>query len=403
MLLNIEQPATGKYAFSHLGFRPFFLGAGLWAVFGMLLWTGIYSFDWNILPATYPASLWHAHEMIFGYAGAVMAGFLLTAVKNWTNQQTIHQRPLLLLAGLWLLARVLPLLSFIPLSVVAVIETVFLSWLFWELLRPIQKVKQWRQSAILGKMLLFPVANAVFYLGLFGYWDAGVRVGLYAGLYIVLGLIFTMGRRVIPFFIERSVGYPFEAQNDVWLDRFSLLLFVGFALADTWVMATGSVTAGMLAALFALAQVPLHIARLAGWYHPNVWEQPLLWVLYLAYVWLILGFLLKFLVFATGISANLATHAFTYGGVGLITIGIMARVTLGHTGRNIFESPAILVVVFLLLFGGAFLRVFNAWLVPEFYSMWILSAQLLWITAFALFVWQYLPILIRPRVDGHYG
>lgn len=401
MLLNLEKPYTGKYALHHLGFRPFFLGAGLFAVIGMVLWAGIYGFGWAGLHAAYPAQRWHAHEMVFGYAVAVAAGFLLTAVKNWTNQQTLHEAPLLVLAGVWALARVLPFLG-VPLIVVAIVDTLFLVWLKLALARPILRTKQWKQLALVGKIALLIPANIAFYLGLLGYWAEGVQVGLYSGFYLILGLIFTMGRRVIPFFIERGVGCPFTARNDVWVDRFSLVLFLLFAVADVTALATGNPMATLLTGILALVQAVLHSFRLQGWYHANIWEKPLLWALYLAYGWLVIGFLLKFLHLATGI-APVWIHAFAYGGIALMTVGMMTRVALGHTGRDVSEPPAILPVIFLLLFAGAFVRVVNAAVVPEFYAMWILSAQLLWIAAFALFVWQYAPMLIKPRMDGRYG
>lgn len=400
-MLTIEKPYTGKYALSHLGFRPFFLAAGLFAVIAMFLWLGIYHFGWPLLPAAYPATLWHAHEMVFGYAVAVGAGFLLTAVKNWTNIQTIHGRPLLLLALVWLLARLLPFTGLLPLAALA--DSVFLCWLTYEIARPVIRAKQWNQSAIGGKIALLIPANIVFYLGLLGYWPIGVKVGLYAGFYIILGLVFTMGRRVIPFFIERGVGCPFEAKNDVWVDRFSLILFLGFALADVIAISSGNEMAQMLAALLALALVPFHAFRMVGWHHPNIWEKPLLWVLYMAYGWLVAGFLFKFLSAVAGVSPWIGIHAFAVGGIGMMTLGMMARVALGHSGRDVFDPPQILIVVFLVLFSAAFIRVLNIWLVPEFYGEWILSAQLLWIAAFGLFVWSYAPMLVKPRVDGRYG
>lgn len=401
MIINLEKPYTGKYALDHLGFRPFFLAAGLFAILGMVLWLGIYHFKWLLLPSNYPATVWHGHEMIFGYAVAVAAGFLLTAVKNWTNRPTISQQPLLILALLWFLARVLPFTGL--LSVAAVVDTAFLLWLTYEMAHPIIKAQQWKQMALVGKVALLIPANIAFYLGLLGYWTEGVQVGLYAAFYTILALIFTMGRRVIPFFIERGVGCPFEAKNDVWVDRFSLILFLGFAVADVIAMAFGHATAHFIAGLLALAQVPLHAFRMVGWYHPNLWEKTLLWVLYLAYGWLVLGFFLKFLAVAVSISPWIALHAFAIGGIGMMTIGMMARVALGHTGRNVAEPPTSLILVFLVLFSTAFIRVWNVWLVPEFYGEWILTAQLLWITAFTVFMWHYAPILIKPRIDGRYG
>lgn len=401
--LNIEQPVTGKYALSHLGFRPFFLAAGLFAIAVMILWAGIYGFGWGGLHVGYPAITWHAHEMVFGYAVAVAAGFLLTAIKNWTGQQTLHGWPLLALAGIWLLARILPFAGFLPLAVLAAADTLFLFCLLLAVAYPIIRVKQWRQMGIVGSIALLTAANAVFYLGLLGIWPAGVQIGLYAAFYLVLALVLMVGRRVIPFFIERGVGCPFTARNPAWIDRSVLLLFLLFAVADLTFMATGRAVAGYLGAALALAQFLAHGVRLWGWHHPNIWKKSLLWVLYLAYIWLVTGFLLKFLAVVAGISPMLAVHAFAYGGIAVITVGMMARVTLGHTGRNVFDPPAIVSVIFQLLLLGAAIRVLAVGLLPQFHSMWILAAQLLWIAAFALFVWKYAPMLLRPRVDGQYG
>lgn len=401
--LDIQPPVTGKYALSHLGFRPFFLGAGLFAVIGMILWAGIYGFGWQGLHPAYPSITWHAHEMVFGYSVAVAAGFLLTAIKNWTGQQTLHGWPLLALAGIWLLARILPFAGFLPLAVLAAADTLFLFCLLLAVAHPIIRVKQWWQMGIVGSIALLTAANAVFYLGLLGIWPAGVQMGLYAAFYLVLALVLMVGRRVIPFFIERGVGCPFTARNAAWIDRSVLLLFLLFAVADLAFMATGQVAAGYLGAALALAQFLLHGVRLWGWHHPNIWKKPLLWVLYLAYIWLVTGFLLKFLAVVAGVSPMLAVHAFAYGGIAVITVGMMARVTLGHTGRNVFDPPAIVSVIFRLLLLGAAIRVLAVGLLPQFHSMWILAAQLLWIAAFALFVWKYAPMLLRPRVDGQYG
>lgn len=402
-VLNLEKPYTGRYAFSHLGFRPFFLAAAGFAILGMVLWAGIYGFGWHVLQADYPSVSWHAHEMIFGYAVAVVAGFLLTAIRNWTNRPTLNGLPLLGLAGAWLLARLLPLVKSVPLVVLAGVDMLFLLGLTVSVAYPIWRAGQWQQLGLVGKVALLLPANGVFYLGLLGYWPVGITVGLYTGFYLILALIFNMGRRVIPFFIERGVGCPFTAHNDRWLDRFSLILFLLFAVADVVTLASGNRLALFMAAVLALVQVPLHVFRLLGWHHPQLWQKPLLWVLYLAYGWIIAGFILKFLALATGISPWLAVHAFAYGGIGMMTAGMMARVSLGHTGRNVFTPPPILLVVFMLLFAGSWIRVLNVWMIPELAAVWILASQILWVVAFAVFVWHYLPMLVLPRIDGHYG
>lgn len=401
--MNIEKPFTGNYALTHLGFRPFFLSAGAFAVIGILLWTAIYSFNWQGLNAAYPPITWHAHEMIFGYTLAVVAGFLLTAIKNWTGQQTLHQAPLLLLTAIWLAARLLPFMQGLSLQAVASVDLLFMLALLAAVAIPVLRARQWQQAGIIAKVALMTLANAVFYLGLLGYWSAGTQLGLYAGLYLMIALIFTMGRRVIPFFIERGVGVSFKANNTRWVDRSSLVLFLLFAITDLIAMTQGNQALAGMAAALALVQIPLHGWRLYGWYHAAIWQKPLLWVLYVAYAWLVLGFGLKFLSWSTGLSPWLAVHAFAYGGIGMMTLGMMARVILGHTGRNVFEPPALVGKIFAILFAGACVRILAVWALPQWHWWWIVIAQCLWMLAFGLFVWLYAPMLIKPRVDKRYG
>ena len=401
--MNIEKPFTGNYALTHLGFRPFFLSAGAFAVIGILLWTAIYSFNWQGLNAAYPPITWHAHEMIFGYTLAVVAGFLLTAIKNWIGQQTLHQAPLLLLTAIWLAARLLPFMQGLSLQAVASVDLLFMLALLAAVAIPVLRARQWQQAGIIAKVALMTLANAVFYLGLLGYWPAGIQLGLYAGLYLMIALIFTMGRRVIPFFIERGVGVSFKANNTRWVDRSSLGLFLLFAITDLIAMTQGNQALAGMAAALALVQIPLHGWRLYGWYHAAIWQKPLLWVLYVAYAWLVLGFGLKFLSWSTGLSPWLAVHAFAYGGIGMMTLGMMARVILGHTGRNVFEPPALVGKIFAILFAGACVRILAVWALPQWYWWWIVIAQCLWMLAFGLFIWLYAPMLIKPRVDKRYG
>ncbi|HPE59477.1 MAG TPA: NnrS family protein [Thiolinea sp.] len=398
----MSQPAAGHPALLRLGFRPFFLGAGAFAVVGMALWMAMYGFGWTGLSPAYLGVFWHGHEMVFGYAVAVAAGFLLTAIRNWTGLQTVHQWPLMVLAGLWLLARLLPLTGAHLLWTVGA-DLGFMAGLLVAAALPVIRTRQWVQAGIISKLLLLLLANAVFYLGVLGVWPAGVMVGLYAGFYLILALILTMGRRVIPFFIERGIDSPFKARNNLWIDRASLALFLVFAVAQVTALGTGHVTAAWIAAWLALVQAVLHAVRLWGWHHRELWRRPLLWVLFLAYGWLILGFVLTFLAQVGMASFWLALHAFGVGGIGMMTVGMMARVILGHTGRNVFEPPPVLTALFLLLLGAAVLRVFPVWWWPSLQLVWVIASQLVWMVAFLLFLRVYAPMLVQPRVDGRDG
>ena len=401
-MLDIQQPgqpvATGNNAVLNLGFRPFFAAAAVFAVFSMTVWMGVYVFGGQWPLAGLSAVSWHAHEMLYGYGMAVIAGFLLTAVKNWTGVQTLHGMPLLLLFLLWLTARVLLLLGDAGMLVwAAVADGLFNLSLLAALCWPVFKVRQFKQVGILSKIMLLMLANLLFYAGVLEWYPWGVQAGLTSGVYLIMALIFVMSRRVLPFFIERGVDQAPTLTNRAWLDAASLIVFLAFWIAD--IVEPDSLLVAWLAGVLCV----LHAIRLANWYAAGIWGKPLLWVLYLAYVAIAIGFALKVAVYVFGISPFLPLHAFTYGGVGLFTLGMMARVTLGHTGRNILEPPAAVVWMFGLLVIGSVVRVALPFFDVAHYVLWMGVSQVLWIVAFSLFLWVFLPMLFRPRTDGQFG
>ncbi|MCF6263732.1 MAG: DUF3604 domain-containing protein [Xanthomonadales bacterium] len=208
-ILN-PQPVK-KFALFELGFRPFFLLASLFSIIATSIWMANYTFGWILPVSTITPFAWHGHEMVFGYSLAIIAGFLLTAVRNWTGVQTIQNLPLLLLSSTWLLARILPLLDSPVLFVwAAFLDTLFLVGLTLAVLYPIIKVKQWRQLLIIALLVLLTIANVFYYLGVFRIVNQGVSWGLFSGVYLIMALIFTLARRVMPFFIERGVGYQVQ-------------------------------------------------------------------------------------------------------------------------------------------------------------------------------------------------
>lgn len=397
-MLQIEPVGEYRHALDHLGFRPFFLLAALFSLLAVGSWAVLYRFGLTLPMPGMAAVTWHAHEMIYGYTLAVIAGFLLTAVRNWTGEQTLHGKPLLLLAAVWLGARCMPLIPHPnALLAMALLDTLFLLWLCWEVFKPIYKVRQWQHMGIWAKLVFLLLGQILFYLGLFGLLEQGVRWGLYTGLYITVSLILLMGRRVIPFFIEKGVDEAVTLRNYKWVDLSSLVLMLLLWLVAVFTDYT------QLLAVVALALFAIHLLRLWGWHTPGIWRKPLLWVLYLAYGWLVLGFLLIGLA-ALGLNVPLlGVHALAYGGIGMVSLGMMARVSLGHTGRDVFNPPGLLVPVFALLFAGAVVRVLLPMVFPAAYLDWVLLAQLLWLVAFVPFVLRYAPMLIQPRVDGRYG
>jgi uncharacterized protein involved in response to NO len=397
LTINNRQPVPA-FALFNLGFRPFFLGAAGFAVCALAVWLGIYALGWTLTIRGFFPVTWHAHEMIYGYALAVIAGFLLTAVRNWTGRDTLSGIPLLLVFALWCLARVLPLFGdYVAFKYLAVIDCLFIVCLLLAVAWPILRARSYNNLGILALLLLLLLGNVLYYLGMLGLRHQAVGWGLSLGLYTILALIFVMGRRVIPFFIEKGVDYPLRLRNRRWLDVGSLLLFVMFAAAQiAWPQ-------GQPGALLAAVLCVLHGIRLVDWHTRGLWRRPLLWSLYLAYGWLTLGFLLTALAPLLALPAAMPVHAFTVGGIGLLTLGMMARVSLGHTGRSVLQPPGILFWCYLLLLASALARVLLPWLDASHAVAWIAAAMVLWMLAFALFFLTFLPMLWRPRVDGQPG
>jgi len=386
-----------SFALFNLGFRLFFLLAGMYALVSIFIWGGVYVYGWTAPRLPFTPMQWHAHEMIFGYGMAVVAGFLLTAVRNWTNLPTLHGYSLAGLATLWLAARAAGWMIPGQILPMLLLDLLFDAWLIVAIFRPILRAKQHDQIGILSIVVLLALANLCFYLGVQGVLEQGIAWGMYSGLYVLLALIFTMARRVLPFFIERGVGYPVSMRNSQWLDRSSLMLLLLFMIAEVF-WRNVPVTAALAGLLFCL-----HAMRLAGWYTHGIWKKPLLWVLYIGYGNAAFGFLLKALAPFTSLSPALALHAFALGGIGMITAGMMARISVGHTGRNIQQHSRLLAPIFMLLTLAFVARVVMPMVAPMFYTWWIGVAQAAWLAAFALFVWVYTPILVRPRIDGKPG
>ena len=376
------------------GFRPFFLGAALVAVLSMIMWLSVFLFQ---LPLNIPGISifqWHAHEMIYGYTMAVIAGFLLTAAWNWTGQETASGAGLVWIFLFWLLARALMMIGADLLIYAAVADLSFILGLGIAVARPIIKVRQIRQAPVLLIITLLAVANLFFYLGAAGFVDQGVRLSVYGGLYLVLGMVLFMGRRVIPFFTERGVGYPVELKNARWNDIATFILYPAFMLSEL-IYPHHAAGAVLAAGLFILNSL-----RVNGWHTLGIWKKPLLWGLFTAFIMINLGFLMRAFTLVTAIPDLLPIHAFAVGGIGIVSVSMMARVTLGHTGRNVHQSPPIMT----LLLGGmvltATLRIFLPLMDPVHYRFWIGASGILWIISFGLFAFVFIPMLVSKRIDA---
>lgn len=390
-VLQIEERKPPKrFALFELGFRPFSLLATLYAVVSAGLWLAVYFHAAPWVPAGLPATYWHAHEMVFGYGFAVVAGFLLTVVHNWTGIQTIQNGRLAALAGLWLLGRLL-FLFHAPWPWTAAVDGLFALGLLLAVTPPLYRTRQWRNLSIFPvKVVLLGLANLLFYLGMAGVLADGLRWGLYTGIYLLVALVFTMGRRVIPFFIERGIGYPHQVRNAKAVDLASLVGLLGLWLAEllapasAWTIGFGLLTAGA------------QLVRLAWWHAKGMWAKPLIWVLWGGLAWVTAGLLLKVVAEILNQAPFAAWHAITYGGIGMVTIGMMARATLGHTGRNVLTPPPWLGPLFLALAIGAAIRSLVPILLPAWHGAAVAVSLLLWIGVFAVFFFNYLPMWIGP-------
>ena len=377
-----------------LGFRPFFLLAGWLAILLMAFWVPV--FVGGVASDIYYAQIdWHSHEMIFGYTVAVIAGFLLTAVRNWTNTPTPSGLPLAGMGALWLIARILPILvAIFPRWLIAAADLAFLPTFAIGIAVPLLKNNEKQNLIFLPLLAVLWSADLLVHADVLGLAPNLARKGVFLGLDVIILVIVIMGGRVIPFFTERALSVLLKRWRIVeWLSPLSVILFLVAEL-----FRPDSVTSASLAALAACANG----ARLAGWYTPRYWRVPLLWVLHLGYGWIILGFYLKAGTALGLVPPQFTIHAFTVGGIGVLTLGMMARVSLGHTGRPLKVGAAMtsaFVLINLAAVGRGLLPPFF----PQFFSQLIVASGVFWIAAFTIFIIVYTPILIQPRVDGRPG
>ena len=376
-------------------FRPFFILAAAASLFYMTVWTLYYAVN---LPLTFQnttPSLWHAHEMLFGYTMAVIAGFILTAEKYWLGKNIDNKLILYALIILWILARVIlfiQLVTNIPYEIGAVFDCLFMILLAIRVGYPIIRAQAWDKCIIALHIALLAAANIVFYLGIADVIANGANLGVYSALYIVVSLIVLMGRRMIPIFVRNALKFKFEPKNWRLVDALSIVIFVLFFVTE--IFSTYDHIAAILCGLLLLT----YSIRIYGWYSPKIWDKPLLWVLFVGYSWIAIGFGLKFFGMFFSISNFLSLHSFTYGGIGIMTIGFMSRVILGHTGRDVFHPPKIVFWIFSIVFAGAIIRILFPLFNMNNYLLWISISQILWVLSFLIFAITFLPMLISPRL-----
>jgi uncharacterized protein involved in response to NO len=383
-------PAAPGYALWNLGFRPFYLLASLFSAFSVLAWAAQYS---GLLPFAYlQGAAWHGHEMLFGYTLAVLAGFLLTAVRNWTGEPTAAGAPLMALAALWVAGRILVLTPFG--AAAAAVNAAFPAALALAIGIPLVRARNTRNYFFIGLLLVLGVLVLAVHLALSGDTEAPPRRGLRLAMDVVLFIMAVMGGRVIPMFTNNGVPGAGAARHSL-VERLALGSLLLLFLADTLELPPGIVAAIALAAALA------HGARLGLWRTWRTLAVPLVWILHAAYAWIVAHLLLRGLAGLDWLPESVAVHALTVGAIGGLTLGMMTRTARGHTGR-LLAADRWELAMFVLVQLAAAVRVLGGMAPPAHLAAMQLSA-LLWFAAFGLYAVRYWPVLARPRVDGKPG
>ncbi|MCB9987833.1 MAG: NnrS family protein [Rhodospirillales bacterium] len=373
------------------GFRPFFLCGALYAAVGIILWV---LHQQNILAPTVPwddLMLWHGHEMIYGFVMAIVSGFLLTAVANWTSSVPVRRFHLASLCFLWLAGRIaMNTQGLIPSWLIITLDTALIPALAISLSFPLLRSRNKRNFIFLGMLM------ALFVCNLFIHFGESLNA-LYIALFLILMMISLIGGRIIPSFTVaalRQRGMNLFQTDQIPADLLALLSLI---LIMVSILSEGlsSWPTGVLS----LFSAGIHVWRMRVWHTKHTLNDPLLWILHVGYGWLVAGLVLTALAGFGFLPVFSALHALTVGAIGSMTIGMMCRVAQGHTGR-LLVAGKIATACFILMQMAAVIRVLGPVLFPAFSSLWISLSGLLWSGIFLTYAVVYFPILWGPRPDG---
>lgn len=385
-----------RLALFEAGFRPFFLLGAAWSALAMVLWIASLHGGFALPSAMAPVT-WHAHTMVFGFGGAIVAGFLLTAVPSWSRQPRLAGGWLAAFAGVWVMGRLAVAFSAdIGAASAAAIDLAFFLLLFARTLRQVIAGRNWRNLPIivaLGLIILGAALVHVQALGLAQTASLGTRLGI-AVFVLLVSLI---GGRIIPAFTRNWLmntgrGGPLPAA----FDRFDISIIALTAAAlVSWMIAPGATATGILAVPAAAANA----VRVSRWQGARTLSEPLLWILHVGYAWIAVAFILvAATAFLPGLMQSAAVHAFTGGVMGTMMLAMMTRATLGHTGRPL-TADRVTTVIYLLVLAAVVMRV-GAGFAPALYLTFIAWSAVAWIGAFGLYVATYAPKLCRPKVSA---
>lgn len=377
-----------------VGFRPFFLLGALWAAGAMALWMAMHHGGW-LLPSAFWPMIWHAHEMIYGFAAAIVAGFLLTAVPSWTGQPKLAGGWLAAFVGLWIAGRIAVAFSAGPLVwLAALIDLAFLAVLFARTLVQVVAVGNRRNFPIVVALAVFLAGNVLAHLQAVGFAmtaDLGHRLGIA----VLVLLIMLIGGRIVPVFTRNWLknagrGEPLPPE----MGRFDIaVVALSAAALVSWLVAAESMATGALAAVAAVGQA----VRLARWQGGRTLAEPLVTILHIGYAWLAVALaLMAWAAFDPAVLASAPIHAMTAGAMATMMLAMMTRATLGHTGRQLRAGSLTTAIYALILVAGV-LRV-SAPLVLGVYAGLVSWSAVAWIVAFLLYAAVYGPMLWRARV-----
>lgn len=384
MLKLFEHPFLGR------GFRPFFFLGALYSVISLVLWGGFYA--GYIVPPYFmiDAVSWHAHEMIYGFSMAIVAGFLLTAVANWTGGAPARQMHLAGLCLLWLLGRVVMHFDFgLPAWAIIAVESAFIPALALSLAIPL--IRSWNKRNFIFLTLL----SVLFACDLWFLLTINMAA-LHAALMMILIMISLIGGRIIPAFTVaalRRKGIETYQTPQIKMDVAALVSLVAVALC--LVFAKGTPILGIAAGVSCL----IHGLRMRHYHTLKTFDDPLVWILHAGYCWLVVGLGLLALTGFGALGVAAVIHALTAGAIGSMILGMICRVTLGHTGRDL-KLGALTTLSFFAIQVTAIARVFGPIFMPDHMNEWVIGSAALWSLCFAAYLWVYTPMLFTARPDG---
>ncbi|ATE59694.1 NnrS family protein [Thauera sinica] len=393
-LIRLDEPTSHRippdtFSLFALGFRPFYLLAVLFSVVAIPIWALVYS---GVLHTRMPGIWWHAHEMIFGFAAAVIVGFLFTAGKTWTGLDTPTGKPLAALAALWIAGRLA--MAFGSNTVAALVDVVFLPVCAAIFFAVLLRSKSKRNYFIGGLLCVLSLVNLTFHLAQLGLADVDPLKTLHLALSLIVLLETIIAGRVVPMFTANALRGVKQWRNKGF--DYTAIGFTAAALV-LWVA-----DAGPLAAIVAVIAALMQIARTLGW---NPWAtrvNALLWVLHVSHLWIPVGLLLLAATQWGLLPRSAGIHALAIGSTGGLIIGMITRTALGHTGRMLAAGP-VETAAYVLVQIAAVARVLTVAAIPAAATGGVHLAATLWAIAFALYAWRYFPFLTRARVDGKPG